>query len=111
LVWAQSADWDISAQVGHFRAGGTFRPRWDISAHPRPFRQPATSPHSRTAAAHFLAPYCPELNPIERVCLGLHAAVTRNHRCATIDELMTEVHDYLKYRNRTQSRTQPQAVA
>jgi len=60
---------------------------------------------------HFLPPYCPDLNPIERVWLDLHAEVTRNHRCATIDELMREVHDYLTYRNRTRSRTQPKAVA
>ena len=60
---------------------------------------------------HFLPPYCPDLNPIERVWLDLHAEVTRNHRCPTIDELMSEVHDYLTYRNRTRSRTQPKAVA
>jgi transposase len=60
---------------------------------------------------HFLPPYCPELNPIERVWLDLHAEVTRNHRCATIDELMIEVHDYLRHRNRTRLRQRPQAVA
>lgn len=60
---------------------------------------------------HFLPPYSPELNPIERVWLDLHAEVTRNHRCATIDELMTEVHDYLRYRNRTRSRRTTRAVA
>jgi len=60
---------------------------------------------------HFLPPYCPELNPIARVWLDLHAEVTRNHRCATIDELMSEVHDHLRYRNRTQLRQRPQAVA
>lgn len=60
---------------------------------------------------HFLPPYCPELNPIERVWLDLHAAVTRNHRCATIDDLLSEVHDYLRYRNRTRLRQRPKAVA
>ncbi len=60
---------------------------------------------------HFLPPYCPELNPIERVWLDLHAEVTHNHRCATIDELMSEVHDYLRYRNRPRLRQRPQAVA
>ncbi|HEX7488688.1 MAG TPA: transposase, partial [Anaeromyxobacteraceae bacterium] len=30
---------------------------------------------------HFLPPYCPDDNRIERVWLDLHANVTRNHRC------------------------------
>jgi len=60
---------------------------------------------------HLLPPHCLELNPIERVWLDLHAEVTRNHRCAKIDELMIEVHDYLRYRNRTRLRQRPQAVA
>jgi len=53
---------------------------------------------------HFLPPYCPAFNPIERVWLDLHAEVTRNHRCGTIEELMTQVSDYLKHRNRKGSR-------
>lgn len=44
---------------------------------------------------HFLPPYAPTFNPIERVWLDLHAAVTRNHRCATIDQLMQEVEEHL----------------
>ncbi|MEP0847694.1 MAG: IS630 family transposase [Phycisphaerae bacterium] len=52
---------------------------------------------------HFLLPHCQDLNPIERDWLDLHAEVTRNHRCATIDELMRDVHNYLAYRNRTRS--------
>lgn len=53
---------------------------------------------------HFLPPYCPSFNPIERVWLDLHAEVTRNHRCPTIEELMIEVEYYLKHRNRGMSR-------
>ena len=60
---------------------------------------------------HFLPPCSPELNPIERVWLDLHAEVTRNHRCTTIEELMIEVHHYLKDRNRKTSRRQHKAVA
>lgn len=60
---------------------------------------------------HFLPPYAPEFNPIERVWLDLHAEVTRNHRCPSIDELMNEVEDYLKYRNDTHSRQSTKAVA
>jgi transposase len=48
---------------------------------------------------HFLPPYCPQANKIERVWLDLHANVTRNHRCADIDELMAEVSAYLTARN------------
>jgi len=60
---------------------------------------------------HFLPPYCPSFNPIERVWLDLHAEVTRNHRCRTIDELMMEVEYYLKHRNQEKSRSQQRAVA
>jgi transposase len=48
---------------------------------------------------HFLPPYCPQANKIERVWLDLHANVTRNHRCVGIEELMREVAAYLAMRN------------
>ncbi len=48
---------------------------------------------------HFLPPYCPQANRIERVWLDLHANVTRNHRCGDIDELMQQVSRYLATRN------------
>ena len=51
---------------------------------------------------HFLPPYCPAENRIERVWEDLHAAVTRNHTCADIDTLMNEVREYLWHHNRTQ---------
>ena len=37
---------------------------------------------------HFLPPYSPQFNPIERVWLDLHANVTRNHRCTTIEAVI-----------------------
>lgn len=40
---------------------------------------------------HFLAPYCPNEDRIERLRQDLHAAVTRNHRCRTMSELMQQV--------------------
>ena len=52
---------------------------------------------------HFLPPYSPSFNPIERLWLDLHAEVTRNHLCPTIEELMLEVDHYLRYRNRNLS--------
>ena len=45
---------------------------------------------------HFLPPYCPDEDRIERVWLDLHANVTRNHQCETIEELMKEAHDWLR---------------
>jgi transposase len=47
---------------------------------------------------HFLPPYCPDYNAIERVWKDLHDNVTRNHRCKTMQELMTEVYAYLERR-------------
>jgi transposase len=50
---------------------------------------------------HFLPPYCPDDNKIERgVWRNLHANVTRNHKCRTMTELMTEVRYYLANVNR-----------
>ena len=48
---------------------------------------------------HFLPPYCPQGNRIERVWWDVHANVTRNHRCRSIDALMVEVDSYLDGRN------------
>jgi transposase len=50
---------------------------------------------------HFLPPYCPDHNRIERLWKDLHDNVTRNHRCSTMDQLMQHVHDYLTQRRRT----------
>jgi transposase len=49
---------------------------------------------------HFLPPYCPDHNRIERIWKDLHDNVTRNHCCATMRELMGEVRNYLAARNR-----------
>lgn len=53
---------------------------------------------------HFLPPYSPDDNRIERVWQDLHANVTRNHRCATMAELMRAVRYYLRKRNRKRLR-------
>jgi transposase len=52
---------------------------------------------------HFLPPYCPNDNRIERLWLDVHANVTRNHRCQDINELMRKVVNYLAARNRRKS--------
>jgi transposase len=59
---------------------------------------------------HFLPPYCPDHNKIERKWRDLHAAVTRNHRCKSIEELMRNVKQWLNARNRT-SRQQRRRLA
>lgn len=59
---------------------------------------------------HFLPPYCPDYNKIERKWLDLHANVTRNHRCKTIQKLMAEVVRWLTERN-AECRPQRRPVA
>jgi transposase len=54
---------------------------------------------------HFLPPYSPEANLIERQWLDMHADVTRNHRCKDIDELMGEVRQWMAQRNRQAAAT------
>jgi transposase len=49
---------------------------------------------------HFLPPYCPDHNNIERTWKDLHDNVTRNHTCRNMEELMKEVRYYLRSRNR-----------
>jgi transposase len=46
---------------------------------------------------HFLPPYSPKHNPIERLWGELHANVTRNHRCKTIDGLLAHVERFLEH--------------
>jgi transposase len=49
---------------------------------------------------HFLPPYCPDHNKIERTWQDLHANVTRNHTCRDITQLMRQVRAYLNRRNK-----------
>lgn len=45
---------------------------------------------------HYLPTYAPDCNPVERVWWRLHEAVTRNHRCTTMDELLDLTFDWFK---------------
>jgi putative transposase len=47
---------------------------------------------------HYLPKYAPDTNPIERVWWRLHEAVTRNHRCASMGELLDLTFDWLQSR-------------
>jgi DDE superfamily endonuclease len=60
---------------------------------------------------HFLPPYCPDHNRIERVWEDLHANVTRNHRCRTMGQLMGQVKIYLDTRNKRGRHSYPRAMA
>jgi transposase len=44
---------------------------------------------------HFLPPYCPDANRIERVWQDFHANVTRNHRCRTMNQLLDNARHYV----------------
>jgi putative transposase len=47
--------------------------------------------HGDRIVLHFLPKYAPETNPTERVWWHLHETITRNHRCRSIDELLSQV--------------------
>lgn len=49
---------------------------------------------------HFLPPYCPDHNIIERTWQDLHSNVTRNHKCSEMSELMRNTHYYLRKRSK-----------
>ena len=44
--------------------------------------------HGERIVLHYLPAYSPQDNPIERVWWHLHEQITRNHRCAGIEELV-----------------------
>jgi transposase len=60
---------------------------------------------------HFLPPYCPDHNRIERTWRDLHDNVTRNHKCRTIEELMAEVVGYIGRRNHEARQKNQRAAA
>jgi transposase len=81
-------------------------PQWRHLLFPRPnqpatlrylFVRPAGDPQRRRQiiVLHFLPTYSPNTNPIERVWWHLHEEITRNHRCANIEELLNLVFDWL----------------
>jgi len=47
---------------------------------------------------HYLPTYAPECNPIERVWWRLHEAVTRNHRCSSMEGLLGLTFEWLRSR-------------
>jgi putative transposase len=47
---------------------------------------------------HYLPTYSPDCNPVERVWWRLHEAVTRNHRCRSMGELLDLTFDWFETR-------------
>ncbi len=66
---------------------------------------------------HYLPAYAPKFNPVERVWWHLREEVTRNHRCATIEELVEltlawlDEHGAFKIQGRMYERLQKLRVA
>jgi transposase len=54
--------------------------------------------HGDRVALHYLPRYSPDCNPVERVWWRLHEAVTRNHRCRTMDDLLELTFDWFETR-------------
>ena len=54
---------------------------------------------------HYLPVYSPDCNPIERVWWRLHEAVTRNHRCETVEELLDLTFEWFERRTHFRVRT------
>jgi transposase len=63
--------------------------------------QAASDRWGKRVQFHFLPPYCPDANRIERRWKDLHDNVTRNHTCRSMDELIECVRRYLSIRRRT----------
>jgi putative transposase len=54
---------------------------------------------------HYLPTYSPDTNPVERVWWRLHEAVTRNHRCRTMEELLDLTFDWFATRTHVRIET------
>jgi transposase len=50
---------------------------------------------AKNVVLHFLPPYSPEHNRIEKLWKQLHDNITRNHKCSTIEQLMKNVDRFL----------------
>lgn len=67
--------------------------------HTQQVQESLQTPAGKRIELHFLPPYCPDHNKIERLWQDLHACVTRNHRCESIAEVLKQTHAYLTKRS------------
>ena len=104
LVWIWGERRDSALFIAHLRALIRAYPHArkihlivdNCSAHnSRATREALQTQELARIVLHFLPPYCPFQNRIELLWKELHANVTRNHTCPTIDELARRVHHFL----------------
>jgi len=89
--------WRLASQYRRYRVIHLVLDNYII--HKSKITQKAIAAFGGKIKLHFLPPYCPNDNPIERVWRDFHANVTRNHRCKTMNELMVNSETYLTIRN------------
>jgi transposase len=74
----------------------------DNAGNHRPDRSKAVraylAKHAERIKVHYLPLYAPDTNPIEEVWWRLHEAVTRNHKCRSMNELIDLTVDWLDER-------------
>lgn len=61
--------------------------------------QKALARYEGRIVLHFLPPYCPNHNKIERLWKDLHDEVTRNHHCRTMAALMRNARTFIRRRS------------
>jgi transposase len=118
LVWVEAEQknsmlfirllWELVQRHPRARAIHVILDNYSIH-HTQQVKTTLETPLGQKIRLHFLPPYCPDDNRIERTWQDLHANVTRNHRCKSMEELMQQVHGYLHRRN--QETQQPYRMA
>ena len=101
--------WNLVQHYSHARRVHVILDNYAIHATEQ-VRLSLASRVGRRIRLHFLPPYCPDENAIERCWQDLHANVTRNHTCAEMSQLMRQVHHYLSQRNRKRHESKQQAA-
>ena len=91
--------WKLHEQYSQARRIHVILDNYSIH-HTQQVKESLQTPAGQRIELHFLPPYCPDHNKIERLWQDLHAHVTRNHRCESMDEIMRQVHAYLSKRSK-----------
>lgn len=107
LIWAEGDRKDSSLFIALLWALWRYYPRAKVihvivdncRVHKSRHTELALASTDGRIRLHFLPPYCPNDNKIERTWQTLHAEVTRNHRCPDMESLMDDVRDYLDTHN------------
>ena len=85
----------LAAQFPHARKLHLILDNYSIHSS-RLIQRALTGEFGGRVVLHFLPPYSPKYNRIERLWRELHANVTRNHRCHTLAELFDRVRAFLR---------------